>query len=453
MQKPAESLRSEDRNNLQGTLKFRVSGPPSILGRKAERVLVKEVLNIEPLVGEVSGEQVTAGPRSPTAPPQVALKPVALVVDDEPEIVNVTRRFLASVGIDSIGCHDGLEAIQLMRNLRFDAIISDVSMPNMGGIELVRAVRTIDQDVPVIMVTGDPSVESAIEAIEHGVYRYLTKPVPPQRLIDTTSKAIQLRQLARAKNEAFAELGNNKGSQPDRVGLEAAFDNAMNTLWPAFQPIVSVASPWPFGYEALLRTDEPSLPHPGAVIDAAERLEQLPRLFRTMRTRTTEAFEAGGFDWTLFLNLHPMDLNDMGLLDPKAAVFRCAKHIVLEVTERATLDRVVDVRGRIARLREVGYRIAIDDLGAGYAGLTSFASLEPEFVKFDMALVRDIDKSEVKQRLMRVMSGLCHDMGMQVVAEGIETPAERDTVIALGCDLLQGYLFGRPNRDILAPSS
>jgi EAL domain-containing protein (putative c-di-GMP-specific phosphodiesterase class I) len=414
----------------------------------------EEATNVEPVIGDASGERIVMGAQALGNTPRVSLKPVALVVDDEPEIVNVTRRFLASVGIDSVGCHDGVEALYLLSSRKFDAIISDVSMPNMGGLELVRAIRGLDQDVPVIMVTGDPSIESAVEAIEHGIYRYLTKPVAPQRLIDATSKAIQLRKLAQAKNEVFAALGNNAGTQLDRVGLEASFDNAMNTLWPAFQPIVSAGSAWPFfGYEALLRTNEPSLPHPGAVIDAAERLAQLPRLFRTMRARTVEAYEAGGFDWTLFLNLHPVDLNDMGLLDPKSAIYRCAKHIVLEVTERATLDCVADVRGRIARLREVGFRIAIDDLGAGYAGLTSFASLEPEFVKFDMALVRDIDKSEVKQRLMRVMAGLCHDMGMQVVAEGIETIAERDTVLELGCDLLQGYLLGRPSRDVMTTAS
>jgi EAL domain-containing protein (putative c-di-GMP-specific phosphodiesterase class I) len=153
----------------------------------------------------------------------------------------------------------------------------------------------------------------------------------------------------------------------------------------------------------------------------------------------------------MFLNLHPRDLNDMGLLDPNSLVCRCAQHIVLEVTERATLDQVPDVRRRIARLREAGYRIAIDDLGAGYSGLNSFASLEPEFVKFDMALVRDIQHSEVKQRLMRVLSSLCHDMGMKVVAEGIETTAERDTVIEMGCDLLQGFLLGPGTRIPRAP--
>jgi len=70
--------------------------------------------------------------------------------------------------------------------------------------------------------------------------------------------------------------------------------------------------------------------------------------------------------------------------------------------------------------------------------------LEPEFVKLDMALVRDIDSSSVKQKLVKSMASMCKDMGLYVVAEGVETRAERDAVIDLGCDLLQGFLFARP---------
>ena len=81
---------------------------------------------------------------------------------------------------------------------------------------------------------------------------------------------------------------------------------------------------------------------------------------------------------------------------------------------------------------------------AGYAGLTSFALLEPDIVKLDMALVRGIDKKPVQQKLVASMTTLCKDMGLLVVAEGIETCEERDTLIDLGCDLLQGYLFARP---------
>lgn len=398
-------------------------------------------------VGEVvGGNQQPANVSMEGPAARAEHKQTVLVVDDEPEIVRLTSRFLNAAGIDAIGVQSGAAALAVLDSRRVDAIISDVSMPQMNGVELVQAIRKRDVDVPVIMVTGGPTVETAIEAIEQGVYRYLIKPVAPDTLIATATRAIALRRLAHAKDEVLKELGGSSGIQSDKLGMEAALDSALGSLWPAFQPLVSTRDRSLFGYEALLRTNEPRLPNPGAVVDAAERLHQLPRLFRTMRERSCQVLVESGIPWQMFLNLHPRDINDLGLLDPNSLVCRCAKNIVLEVTERATLDQVSDVRRRIARLREAGYRIAIDDLGAGYAGLNSFASLEPEFVKFDMALVRDIQHSEVKQRLMRVLSALCHDMGMQVVAEGIETVEERDTVIEMGCDLLQGYLLGRPNK-------
>jgi len=120
--------------------------------------------------------------------------------------------------------------------------------------------------------------------------------------------------------------------------------------------------------------------------------------------------------------------------------------VVLEVTERSSIDRIDDVRRRALALKERGFRIAIDDLGAGYSGLTSFATLEPDFVKLDMALIRDVHLQPMQQKLVKTVVGLCAGMGIQVIAEGVETVAERDALIDLGCDLLQGYLFGRPAR-------
>jgi EAL domain-containing protein (putative c-di-GMP-specific phosphodiesterase class I) len=120
--------------------------------------------------------------------------------------------------------------------------------------------------------------------------------------------------------------------------------------------------------------------------------------------------------------------------------------VVLEITERSSLDRVADLPSKVALLREIGFRIAVDDLGAGYAGLTSLALLEPEIVKLDMTLVRDVHQSPTRQKLIRSMTSLCRDMGMLVVAEGVETLAEREALRELGCDLLQGYLFAKPGK-------
>ena len=83
--------------------------------------------------------------------------------------------------------------------------------------------------------------------------------------------------------------------------------------------------------------------------------------------------------------------------------------------------------------------------------MTSFALLEPEFVKIDMSLIRNVEIDATKRKLVASMVGLCHEMGMPVVAEGVETEAERQVLVELGCDLLQGYLFGRPGRPFPIP--
>ena len=116
----------------------------------------------------------------------------------------------------------------------------------------------------------------------------------------------------------------------------------------------------------------------------------------------------------------------------------------LEVTERASLDDVSNLADRVGALRKLGYRIALDDLGAGYAGLNSLTSLTPDVVKFDMALIRGLDRDPVKRKLVTSMANVCHELGIKVVAEGIETQEERVASIEAGCDLLQGFLIGRP---------
>jgi EAL domain-containing protein (putative c-di-GMP-specific phosphodiesterase class I) len=144
------------------------------------------------------------------------------------------------------------------------------------------------------------------------------------------------------------------------------------------------------------------------------------------------------------VNLHVRDLLDDTLLSENSVLAPFAHHVILEVTERASLEEVPDVRQRIGALREMGFRIAVDDLGAGYAGLNSFALLEPEFVKLDMTLVRDLHLSKTKCTVVRSMVNLAKDMGTLVVGEGIECREERDTLVELGCDYLQGFFLAKP---------
>jgi EAL domain-containing protein (putative c-di-GMP-specific phosphodiesterase class I) len=138
---------------------------------------------------------------------------------------------------------------------------------------------------------------------------------------------------------------------------------------------------------------------------------------------------------------------DPDLSSKSAPLTAHAHRVVLELTERASLKQVDELFDRIRALRALGYRIAVDDLGAGYAGLSTFSQVEPDLVKLDMSLVRDIDASGRKASLVRSMLTVCQrELGVLVVCEGVETEQERDTLLGLGASLFQGYLFGRPDR-------
>ncbi len=103
-----------------------------------------------------------------------------------------------------------------------------------------------------------------------------------------------------------------------------------------------------------------------------------------------------------------------------------------------------DVAVRTSRLRELGFRVAIDDLGAGQAGLATLSQLEPEFVKIDMSLIRDVHCDPTKKSIVSSLIQLCHGLGKAIIAEGVECEEERSVLVDCGCDFLQGFLFGRP---------
>ncbi len=368
-----------------------------------------------------------------------------MLVDDEPEALRGFERMLRGAGYQVETFSSARAAVERVSAGGVHVVVSDISMPEMSGLELLRTIRNHDADLPVVLVTGLPAIESATDAVEYGAFKYIVKPVQPEDLRNAVERARKLYRLARMKREALRLLGANAVSA-DRAGLQASFDSALDSLWMAFQPIVRARDGSVYGYEALLRTEEPTLIRPDLVVDAAERLDALPRLGRKVRLLAASAMQHAAPDVALFINLHPLDLADESLFDALSPLTQMAKRVVLEVTERAAIEEVDGVERRVVRLREQGFRIAVDDLGAGYAGLSSFALLEPEIVKLDVSLLRDVDQSPVKQKLVASMTALCKDMGFLVVAEGIETPAERDCVAALGCDLLQGFLFARPGR-------
>ncbi|MES1172555.1 MAG: EAL domain-containing protein [Bacteroidota bacterium] len=388
---------------------------------------------------------------APSAQARPAVRGSVLLVDDDVLVARAYERTLVKAGYAVKVSHDPVEAMELSRSDSFDVVVSDIMMPGMTGLELLRVVRERDLDVPIILMTGNPDLKGAMEAIEYGAFRYITKPVDLSNLLNVVARALRLHQLARVRRETLDKQGTEGWHLGDKAGLEARFASALSKLAMVYQPIVSWSDRSVFANEALVRTGEPSLKDPTHLFDAAERLGRLPELGQAIRSHVARTLATTPPGTPVFVNVHPADLQDATLFMPQSPLSPFANRVVLEITERVALDTIADLMPRVAQLRGMGYRIALDDLGAGYAGLNSFAQLEPEVVKVDMSIVRGLEQSATKQKLLASVVSLCRDLEIHLVTEGVETTSERDAVLKLGGDLCQGYLFARPGKPFPVP--
>jgi EAL domain-containing protein (putative c-di-GMP-specific phosphodiesterase class I)/CheY-like chemotaxis protein len=369
-----------------------------------------------------------------------------LVVDDDVAIRRVCARVLNGEGWNVTLADDGRAAIAEVENAKmpFDCVLSDVNMPGLDGFGLVRELRSRDDDLPVLLMTGDPSLHGAVRAIDQGAISYITKPFDQDVLAAAVARAARVHGVQRMRRRAESYARELYGETiPDREALEGRFGNAIQQSWMAFQPIVDYTTKTIFAYEALLRTEEESLRRPDIFIATGERLDRIQQIGRTVRAAVAAAAATAPSNALLFVNVHGLELTDEELYSASSALAQHAKRVVLEITERTSIDPAVGPT-RVAMLRKLGYRIAVDDLGAGYAALGALASLEPEIVKLDMSLIRDLDRHTNKRRIVSAIAGLCRELGSRVIAEGVETEAERIACTDAGIELLQGFLFAKP---------
>lgn len=372
--------------------------------------------------------------------------PRVLVVDDEPAIRRVLSDFLKIEGFSVDTAQDGEVALSLLSRTQYDVVISDLKMPKVGGLELLAEIARHNPEALAIVMTGFGTVDTAIHAMKAGAYDYILKPFKVDVVLATIVQG-----LARRRKEALEQSYPSLGPTRATRALKSSFRRAVDSLWLAFQPILTSDGHQVYGHEVLLRSDEPNLTDPVQVLEAAELLGSLDELGRVIRERAVEAFEQLPSEGLMFVNLHPKDLADPALFLASEPLSRIAHRVVLEITERSSLEKLDRVGERVAALRRMGFRIAVDDLGAGYAGLTTLAQLEPEIVKLDMSLVRDVNTNPTKRKVVRSMTQLAREIGALVVAEGVESEEELDTVVNLGCDFVQGFYFARPER--VSPSS
>lgn len=209
----------------------------------------------------------------------------------------------------------------------------------------------------------------------------------------------------------------------------------------AFQPLLDLRTKEVFAYEALLRSADPRFKGPPDVLDHAIELDCCGELGRLIRQLATERCPSH----PLFLNIHPNEFDDGWLVRPDDPIFSHDLAVYLEITESVPMSHVKYCTGSLEEIRSKGVRLAVDDLGAGYSNLKYIADLSPEIVKLDRMLTARLDKDTRLFRLVRAIVRLCEDLGAEVVAEGIETEGELETVTRAGVHYGQGYFIARPN--------
>jgi EAL domain-containing protein (putative c-di-GMP-specific phosphodiesterase class I) len=376
---------------------------------------------------------------APCAPPGSR----ALLAEDDPMLVRAYGQTLEQAGFVVDRAETGEEAVNHLLANTYDVVVTDIGLPSVDGIGVVQAARRSDPDVPVVLLSGARPLDSAITAADRTAFRSLLKPVSLTELAEAAVRSARTHRILVLRRMALDLASAAWSPAEDRRSLREIFERAMETVWIAYQPVCSWKHQQAFGLEALLRSAEPTMANPCVFLSAAERLGRMAELGRIVRDRVAAELPSAPAP-LVFVNLHITDLLDEHLYDLDSALAKVANRVILEVSERAVLGSIPDLEGRIARLRHLGFRIALDNLGTGDFDLRAFTILKPDIVKYDMSLVRGIDSSPTRRKVISAMTRLFSELDVKVIAEGVETDSERATLALLGIELMQGFLFARP---------
>jgi EAL domain-containing protein (putative c-di-GMP-specific phosphodiesterase class I)/DNA-binding NarL/FixJ family response regulator len=371
-----------------------------------------------------------------------------LVADDDPSIRAALAAFLQQDArfafVGSAASAKG--AIQLAARSQPHVALVDFNMPG-GGEQAVRGILAASPMTRVIALSGSDERTTVLGMLRAGARSYVVKGATPEEMANTILRAARGQSILSAEvasgllGEAAAQLERHELQQSARLRLRERIEHAIHAqaFWPVFQPIFALATGVVVGFEALTRfAAEPHQPQrwfaAAAEIGLAGELE-----LTAARAAGREFVRArpGGF---LALNISPGALPRCIRLSDELAEIE----LVLEITEHAAIDDYGAVAPTLAELRERGVRLAVDDAGAGFASLRHTLQLVPDFLKLDVSLTRGIDSDRKRRALASGLVGFARELGAAIIAEGIETASELDTLRSLGVRYGQGYHLARP---------
>ncbi len=364
-----------------------------------------------------------------------------LAVDDDPLVRRCMSRILVNAGHEVVPASHGADALQLASDKAFDVALVDYHLPFLDGLEVLQRLREVQPGCLRILVTGALDLPMIMDAVNRGeVMRVVEKPFESAGLIGAIEDAV----AARRRMMEVCKIQEQAASEHEREMFQECLDS--DHLQLALQPIIQATSNDIVAFECLLRSSHKGLDGPLPVLHAAERHGMLPELARVVSERAAAWMRELPLPISLFMNLHPDELaNPDGVCERLEPLQPWANRVVLEITERSRLQGIEAWEDSVEAVTEMGFSIAVDDLGAGYSSLSVLAELQPKYIKVDMSIVRGIDTEPRKQRLVDLLCRFAEATDAHLIAEGVETQEEAAALRVCGAHMLQGYLFGRPN--------
>ncbi|MCC6748925.1 MAG: diguanylate cyclase [Deltaproteobacteria bacterium] len=382
-------------------------------------------------------------PRTEAPPPQALHRNTvrALIVDPDRGRAEAYRKALDARYEVSVA-HAATTGLTFCAHEQFDVVIADQDLGTESGVEFLRNTQAFLPGALRVLFLDTQDIFIAIRGtnvarVDFFLLRADGATHLPAAVEDGLVRRELARQNLRTPSDILRAVAPDQADEIDRL----ITDRALKLL---YQPIVEVGSRKLFAYEALCRAASVSLASPEVLFDAALRVGRLWKLGRTVRELIADGLAAVPDSCLVFVNLHPAEIRDPHLMEGERHLRAYASRVVFELTERAAIPDFGCFLDTVDSLRALGYRFAVDDLGAGYASLNSVALLGPDFIKIDRSMVRDVDKAGRRSRLINRIVDFANGEGIRVIAEGVESEEEAVTLSDLGCHLLQGYHFGRP---------
>jgi EAL domain-containing protein (putative c-di-GMP-specific phosphodiesterase class I)/AmiR/NasT family two-component response regulator len=391
------------------------------------------------------GTLVDLGAQGSTDPIRV------LLADDEPGLrLALTELLSDEEGVVLIGiAADAEEAIRLAETDRPDVALIDVRMPEGGGPHAARGISRVSPSTRVIALSAYEDRTNVLEMLRAGAVGYLVKGAAAEDLlqgIETVAQggtSLSAEVMSGVVAELATQLRREEIERDTQDALRGDIERfvAGHGVWMVFHPIVDLETREEVGVEALARFGSIPARPPDTWFAKATALELGVQLELRTLTESLQALPKIPVHLFLSVNCSHHATATAEFADRLDGV---EHRIVLEITEHEAIEDYGALAEALAPLRERGARVAVDDVGAGYASLRHALHLAPDMVKMDISLTRDIDTDPGRRALAAALISFAEETGMTIIAEGIETAAELGALRELGVPYGQGFYLARP---------